>query len=134
MEVDQLLEILGRPGRYSLALYLLLCSNYAMVSISHFTMVIYTAPVPHHCAAADVLNNGGAENRNSTAAPALDSCSFFSNSSVDETGPCPNGWVYDALPGESNVLMEVSPRNIYVSQPCILDNSPRFTGSLPDLL
>ena len=39
----------------------------------------------------------------------LDSCSVFENSSAggNTTGPCTGGWVYDAPPGETNVLMEV---------------------------
>ncbi|KAK2179680.1 hypothetical protein NP493_477g01038 [Ridgeia piscesae] len=106
MEVDALLEALGRPGRYSLALYLLLCTNYAMVSISHFTMVIYTAPVPYHCAAPE--RPEVSEHRNNTTAAALDSCSVYSNASSGGDGPvrCEAGWTYDAKTGERNILME----------------------------
>ena len=107
MEVDSLLEALGRPGRYSLALYFLLCTNYAMVSISHFTMVIYTAPVPYHCTAPE--RPEVPEHRNRTIAAALNSCSVYGNASGDGDVPttCDAGWTYDATSGERNILMEV---------------------------
>ncbi|KAI0215907.1 Organic cation transporter-like protein [Lamellibrachia satsuma] len=108
MDVDELLRALGRPGRYSLAIYLLLCTNFALVSISHFTMTIYGSPIPHHCAAPGRRDAAGTVHRGSEAGLALDSCSVFGNWSGvgNETAPCPAGWVYDAQPRERNVLME----------------------------
>ena len=123
MEVDALLEALGRPGRYSLALYLLLCTNYAMVSISHFTMVIYTAPVPYHCAAPE--RPEVSEHRNNTTAAALDSCSAYGNASSggDGPAPCKAGWTYDAKTGERNILMEVG-HPIYPCQLWLMTGLP----------
>ena len=110
MDVDELLRALGRPGRYSLTLYLLLSTNFSLVSISHFTMTIYGSPIPHQCAAPGRREDAGTVHRDSEAGPVLDSCSVFGNWSGEgnETTPCPAGWVYDAPPGETNVLMEVS--------------------------
>ena len=108
MDVDDLIRALGRPGKYSLAVYFLLSTNYALVSISHFTMAIYASPIPYQCAATEGVEVGKFRFSNDSGT-ALDSCSVFENSSAggNTTQPCTDGWVYDAPPGEKNVLMEV---------------------------
>ena len=105
MDVDELIRALGRPGKYSLAVYFLLSTNYALVSISHFTMAIYASPIPYQCAASEGVEDGEFRFSNDSGT-ALDSCSVFENNS-NTTQPCTGGWVYDAPPGETNVLMEV---------------------------
>ncbi|KAI0215704.1 Organic cation transporter protein [Lamellibrachia satsuma] len=110
MDVDRIFRMLGNPGRHHVITFLLLCTCYFPVVLNHLSMVIYGSAVPHHCAIPDGYNRSDAIPWTATDGRALklDSCHVYENFNWinNKTVPCPNGWEYDPLPRERNIVME----------------------------
>lgn len=118
-KIDDLLNQLGKPGRYQLLIYLLLCLNYFPISFNHLVMAFYGAKTNMRCNAPDqfadmlydgVGNVGSTNGSVEVSVVAADICANIptNNTSPDVTssGTCPYGWSFDVADGETNIITE----------------------------
>lgn len=120
IDVDALYRRLGRPGRFQIAVYLMLCCNYFPVVLNHLVMAMYGARTEYVC---DVTN----EYINRTHHLYGDDVSITAGrcdvtiKGINETGEnltesCPAGWKYKLLsPSERNIITEVC---VFITSPC----------------
>ena len=106
--VSDAIAQLGKPGRYTVVVFILLCFNYFPVGFNHLLMAVYGATPPHRCRIPDghpvnmsipFLEDG-----------TLDKCNVYKNYSArveDVKMPCPEGWVYTLVDGDSTIVNEV---------------------------
>ena len=119
MEVDSLYRLLGRPGRFHIIIYILMCCNYFPVILNHLAMAIYGARSSYQCK----LPEGNPTNESipyaiTNGKRVMDRCHVYENYTreTNRTISCPDGWSYELGPRESNIISEV---RVYLLE-CVL--------------
>ena len=108
MAVENLASALGRPGKFQMILYLMLCCNTFFVSWNHLGMAFMGAKTKHHCKLENTSNiddfvpivkKGGKTE--------WDGCNMYVNASSKEKESCQNGWSYYFKGHEKTIISEV---------------------------
>ncbi|XP_074642198.1 organic cation transporter protein-like [Tubulanus polymorphus] len=106
-DIDRILALLGNPGKYQAFLMVLLASNFSYMAFNNMIMAIYGASNPFHC---KLPNNVTVEEAipYNNAKEKYDSCTVYANFSntTNKTVSCPNGYQFNAEPGELSIVME----------------------------
>ncbi len=104
---QDILRLLGDPGKYSWVIVFLCCISNIPVPFNHMVMAVWGATPPHRCRLPDGVapTNLSIPEKDGK----LDSCSVYVNYSYSsgETRPCPHGWEYTLVGRESTVVTEV---------------------------
>lgn len=104
IDIDSVFRKLGRPGRYHIIVYVLLCLNNVVVIFNHLAMAIYGAKTEYFCESEHELNM----TQDVTRGPAnvKEACPEGSNLTTEEY--CPAGWTlqYRMEPRETNIISE----------------------------
>ncbi|ELU14225.1 hypothetical protein CAPTEDRAFT_220884 [Capitella teleta] len=90
-------------GRYSVLIFILLCSGNVITVLHHLAMTMYGAPSPHRCALPPGVNPN-------TSIPGGEDgqCSVYKNysrSQYNETEACPMGWTYNKSSAQETTIV-----------------------------
>ena len=108
MSADNLANALGRPGKFQIILYIMLCCNTFFVCWNHLAMTFMGAKTKHHCAVENItdvdqvvplVKKGGKT--------AWDGCNLYVNVSTKEKKPCSSAWTYYLEGQERTIISEV---------------------------
>lgn len=110
MTTDNLTNVLGKPGRFQVLLYLYLSANWIYISWNHLGMVFIGAKTKHHCSVENstdvhllvplVKKNGRIQ---------WDGCHLYEGYNTTMKIQCRDGWSYVLPEGEKTIIAEVKP-------------------------
>lgn len=111
-DVDNLYRRLGKPGRFHIAIYLMLCCNYFPVVLNHLVMAVYGARTSYLCSMPENIMNKTKVQYGQYSEMEVGRCEVqvtgINGTNESATFSCPAGWNYDVGPAEKNIITEVS--------------------------
>ena len=102
--MDSLIKSLGRPGKFQVLAFVLICCNHFIVMCNHMAMAFYAAKTKHHCKVDNIQLVPKVTRNNEEQ---WEGCHVYAGNNTTETVPCTNGWTYYMEEGEATIISEV---------------------------
>ena len=108
MTPDDLANILGKPGRFQVLLYIMLSMNIVGVCWNNLGMIFIGAKTKHHCRLENITDIARLVPLvNKDGKKQWDGCHLYMSYNTTKKKPCKNGWTYYLPERESTVVSEV---------------------------
>lgn len=109
MTIEDLVKVLGRPGKYQVLLTIFLCLNYVYVGWNHLGMAFMAAKTKHHCTvknSSDIASLVPMEEKNGKKE--WKKCYLLAGKNNSDEIKCSSGWTYYLPDREQTIISEVN--------------------------